>query len=358
MRPHFGLGHRPGAPGKRPCAYFCVLPDTDTAFNFLASLFYSFLFIKLTRLADRRGGPCPVPVNFILDEFCNVPPVRDFEKKISTVRGRGIGVTTVFKNIPQLTQNYGNQLWEVILGNCDYWLVLGTKERATAAYVADILGHTSVRKVTDQRPKGLREWLDPWDGRELESVERAPLMDLSVVARLSPGECLVRVADGRIVKLKKHIYTQHPLCGELEPVHVLEYRPARAEAWREGSEQAEAKKVGRGTFQVSCPAARRRVERAGRGFSSRSGRDRGLAGGGLLGGGEAPAGRLPGLFASGVVSSASGSAETPGGRRHFFGVLTGAGEPWYCKGNGVPGLPANGRLRVRIVVAGNGVSSV
>lgn len=40
---------------------------------FLSSLFFSFLFIQLTRYADSRTERrCEVPVNLILDEFNNV----------------------------------------------------------------------------------------------------------------------------------------------------------------------------------------------------------------------------------------------------------------------------------------------
>lgn len=51
------------APGKRKCAYYIILSDQDTTMAFLSSLFFSFLFIKLTRFADScEGRRCPVPV--------------------------------------------------------------------------------------------------------------------------------------------------------------------------------------------------------------------------------------------------------------------------------------------------------
>ena len=62
------------APAKRKCAYFVILDDQNSTMNFLSSLFFSFLFIRLTRLADSSpGGRCPVPVNFVLDEFAVRP---------------------------------------------------------------------------------------------------------------------------------------------------------------------------------------------------------------------------------------------------------------------------------------------
>lgn len=61
------------APGKRKCAYFMILSDQNATMAFLSSLFFSFLFTKLTRYADSTPEQrCKVPVNLILDEFNNV----------------------------------------------------------------------------------------------------------------------------------------------------------------------------------------------------------------------------------------------------------------------------------------------
>ena len=40
-------------PGKQKCAYFCITSDQDSTFDVLATLFTSFLCIKLVRFADR-----------------------------------------------------------------------------------------------------------------------------------------------------------------------------------------------------------------------------------------------------------------------------------------------------------------
>jgi len=57
-------------PERSKCAYFIILSDQEGALDFLSSLFFSFLFIKLIRYADSRpNGQCKVPVNIVLDEF-------------------------------------------------------------------------------------------------------------------------------------------------------------------------------------------------------------------------------------------------------------------------------------------------
>ncbi len=60
-------------PGKKPCAYFCIISDSDSSLEFLSSLFFSTLFVRLTNYARRHGenGRLPVKVNVCLDEFCN-----------------------------------------------------------------------------------------------------------------------------------------------------------------------------------------------------------------------------------------------------------------------------------------------
>lgn len=65
-------------PGQEKCAYFCITSDQDSTYDVLATLFVSFLCIKLVRFADRQPDRrLPVPVHFILDEFPNIGVVPD-----------------------------------------------------------------------------------------------------------------------------------------------------------------------------------------------------------------------------------------------------------------------------------------
>ena len=60
-------------PGKEPCIYYVITDDMNGAYDFLSSLFYAFLFIKLVRYADSRpNGRCDVDVFCFLDEFANI----------------------------------------------------------------------------------------------------------------------------------------------------------------------------------------------------------------------------------------------------------------------------------------------
>lgn len=109
-------------PGKKPCIYYVITSDMDSSFDFLASLFFTFLFIKLVRYADStKNGKCKNDVFFFLDEFANLGQnaIPDFNKKISTVRSRGISIIPIFQNVGQIQNRYPDGLSDEIIGNCD-----------------------------------------------------------------------------------------------------------------------------------------------------------------------------------------------------------------------------------------------
>lgn len=75
-------------PGKEKCAYFCITSDQDSTFDFLSSLFLSFIFIKLVRYADKNcpGGKLPVPVHVLGEELLNCGSVSELSRRVSMIR--------------------------------------------------------------------------------------------------------------------------------------------------------------------------------------------------------------------------------------------------------------------------------
>ena len=140
------------APGRNKCIYYIVLSDQDATMAFLSSLFFSFMFIKLTRYADGRpNGRCDVPVNLILDEFNNVGRIggaedgSDFARSLSVVRSRNIRVMLTVQSLGQLQNRYPKNLWSEIIGNCDIQLMLGCTDDVTAEYISARSGDMSVQ---------------------------------------------------------------------------------------------------------------------------------------------------------------------------------------------------------------------
>ena len=91
--------------GNKKTCVFVVTSDTNSAFDFLSTLFFSFLFIKLIKQADENpDGRLKVETSLILDEFTNIGRIVDFEKKLATTRSRGINIFMIFQNIAGLSE--------------------------------------------------------------------------------------------------------------------------------------------------------------------------------------------------------------------------------------------------------------
>ena len=95
-------------PGQQPCAYYLVTSDQDSTFDFLASLFLSFAFIKLVRYADANcpGGRLPVPVHVLGEELTACGTISELSRRISVIRSRNISMSCVFQNLAGLQNRY------------------------------------------------------------------------------------------------------------------------------------------------------------------------------------------------------------------------------------------------------------
>ncbi|WP_349770523.1 VirD4-like conjugal transfer protein, CD1115 family, partial [Hungatella effluvii] len=217
-------------PGREKCAYFCITSDQDSTYDVLATLFVSFLCIKLIRYADRqKNRKLPVPVHFILDEFPNIGIVPDFKKKLATARGRNIGMSIIYQNIPQLQNRYPDGQWEEILGGCDMSLFLGCNDMTTATYFSNRSGEVTV-SVSSVRKNLSTVRMSNYvpDYSETSSVGKRMLLLPDEILRLPLDQALVIIRGQRILRVRKMDYTMHPdakkLIQEKTDCHVPEWR--------------------------------------------------------------------------------------------------------------------------------------
>ena len=182
-------------PGRKKCAYFCIVSDQDHSFDFLSSLFLSFIFIKLVRYADIHceGGSLPVPVHILADELgAAAGTIVDLPTKISVIRSRHISISCIFQNLPQMQNRYPYNSWQEILGNCDTTVFLGCTDPITAAFISDRTGIASVNVTSEA--KQLNSWrvsdYTP-EYRRTESIGKRPVLTPDEVLRLSLDEELI-----------------------------------------------------------------------------------------------------------------------------------------------------------------------
>ena len=215
-------------PGKEKCAYFCITSDQDSTYDVLATLFVSFLCIKLVRFADSQPDrKLPVTVHFILDEFPNIGVVPDFKKKLATARSRELGMSIIFQNIPQLQNRYPDGQWEEILGGCDISLFLGCNDMTTATYYSERSGDVTVGVSSIRKNMSTMRMSDyvP-DYSESSSVGKRKLLLPDEILRFPLNQALVIIRGQKVLRVRKFDYSRHPEAEKLVPEKTEEYVPA------------------------------------------------------------------------------------------------------------------------------------
>ena len=216
-------------PGREKCAYFCITSDQDSTFDFLSSLFMSFVFIKLVRYADKYGkdGKLPVPVHILADELANGGcTIADLTKKISTIRSRQLSISCIFQNLPQMQNRYPQNQWQEIIGNCDTQLFLGCTDEMTAEFISKRTGETSVAVAS--KAKQLNTWrISDYTPqyRETHSVGKRKLLTPDEVLRLPLDHALIILRGQKVLKVEKYDYTLHPESQKIIPCRASEHLP-------------------------------------------------------------------------------------------------------------------------------------
>ena len=223
-------------PGKQPCAYYCITSDQDSTFDFLSSLFLSFVFIRLVRYADEHcpGGELPVPVHVLGEELCACGVIPDLSRKISVIRSRNLSMSCVFQNLAGLQNRYPYNQWQEILGNCDVQLFLGCTDALTAEFISDRTGEASI-SVTS-KAKQLGTWrvsnYTP-EYRETSGVGRRKLMTMDEVLRMDIDKALILIRGKNVLEVDKYDYSKHPEAKKLRPSKAASHVPA----WRANQSQ-------------------------------------------------------------------------------------------------------------------------
>ena len=215
-------------PGKQKCAYFCIVSDQDNTFEFISSLFFSFLFIKLIRYADNycEGGCLTTKVKFILDEFPNCVLINDFTKKCSTIRSRGCSFAAFFQNVGQMRNRYPDDQWQEIIGACDTTIFLGCTDTLTAEYFSDRIGEATVEVEGTMRELNTMHITNYTPSfRRTNSIGRRQLMTPDEVMRLPPDEELVFVRGQKVFRAHRFDYSLHPAYKKLKSRKAILHEP-------------------------------------------------------------------------------------------------------------------------------------
>lgn len=216
-------------PGQTKCVYYIILDDQNSSLEFLSSLFFAFLFIKLVRYADSTPEQrCKVPVNIILEEANNIGVIPDFSRRLSTIRSRALHVLLCCQNLPQIQNRYPNNLWAELIGNADTQLMLGCTDDVTAEYFSARSGDMTVEvnsTMTTRQSIAIAQIIPQY--RYTEGIGRRRLLTPDEVLRLPNNQLLIVIRGQKVLRAKKFDYTGHPYAKECVKASIRDYPTMR-----------------------------------------------------------------------------------------------------------------------------------
>lgn len=132
--------------GRKPTAVFIIVHDEKNTYHALTTIFVKQCYEKLIDVAFENGGQLPVRTNFLLDEFANMPQLKDVTSMITAARSRQIRLTFIIQNFAQLNQVYGKEIAETIKGNCGNLVYLLTTELQALEEISKMCGEVKSKK--------------------------------------------------------------------------------------------------------------------------------------------------------------------------------------------------------------------
>ncbi len=139
--------------GKEKTAVFLKVHDEKTTYHALATIFVKQAYEALIAVAQTCPGlKLPYRTNFILDEFANMPALKDVETMITASRSRNIRFSFVIQNFSQLNKVYGKDVAETIKGNCGNFVYLMSTELSALEEISKLLGDQKPAKAKKDEP--------------------------------------------------------------------------------------------------------------------------------------------------------------------------------------------------------------
>lgn len=135
---------------ESPHAIFLVCPDENTTRHFFASLFIRSFSNELINLAETKyahnGGRLPCDFFYYLDEFGQMPPIKDIATLFTAIRSRGGRILVGLQSLAQLEKTYNVQTAKTIKDACQMLIFtyLSPLSRETAKEISESLGTQTV----------------------------------------------------------------------------------------------------------------------------------------------------------------------------------------------------------------------
>lgn len=125
---------------KKKSAVYIIIPDENKTSHFAVSLFIDQLYEALIGEAQSRpGNMLPIRMNFLIDEFANIPKLENMDSMITASRSRNIRFHLIIQSMKQLRHKYAEYA-DVICSNCNNWVYLYSKEYELLQEISRLCG--------------------------------------------------------------------------------------------------------------------------------------------------------------------------------------------------------------------------
>ena len=132
--------------GKQKTAVFMIIHDEKKTYHGLMTIFVKQCYETLIDCAQANGGKLEYRTNFILDEFPNMPPLKDVDSMVTAARSRDIRFTFIIQNFAQLNDVYGDEIAQVIKGNCGNLIYLISTELKALEEISKMCGEVKSKE--------------------------------------------------------------------------------------------------------------------------------------------------------------------------------------------------------------------
>ncbi|KRE45498.1 VirD4-like conjugal transfer protein, CD1115 family [Paenibacillus sp. Soil522] len=214
--------------GVEKTATYLIIPDEDKTRHSLAALYADQSYRALVELANQNKGRLPVRVNYLLDEFGNMPAIKDFDAKLTVSGGRGIRWHLIVQAFQQLKSIYPTTS-DTIRGNCHTLIYLLTQDTETAKDISLKCGkytiqtqNTSTTVRSHDTSSGTSTGLTGRDLLTIDEILRWP-EDFSLVLRARQFPAKVPLPDLSYWPANQEFIPtggEEPRLIERVPIHV------------------------------------------------------------------------------------------------------------------------------------------
>ena len=175
--------------GRHKTAVFIVIQDEKKTYHSLATIFVKQVYETLIDVAYQNNGRLPVRTNFLLDEFANMPPLKDVTTMITAARSRGMRFTLIIQNFAQLNEVYGEQNAETIKGNCGNMVYLISTELKALEEISKMCGEVK--------------------SKQEDKTSSTPLVTISDLQQMKKFEVIIRRL--RMPPFKTHLTPEYKM---------------------------------------------------------------------------------------------------------------------------------------------------